>query len=193
MIISEDCIMNLMVGKIFNYFKKRPGLLILSIILLAITVVNIKPDFYLMGWDNYSSYFNLKTNIFQTFFATWREYRGLGVPSDAEATDVFRQIFYWIIHFILPEQLLDQAYYSMSLWVGILSMYAIAKLLFKDFIFKEKTVNEKISEIFALASSLFYLFNLNTLSIFYSPIIPFTNRFYSMPLTIYFFLKLLDS
>ena len=110
MIISEDCIMNLMVEKIFNYFKKRPGLLILSIILLAITAVNIKPDFYLMGWDNYSSYFNLKNNIFRTFFATWREYRGLGVPSDSESTDMFRQLFFLILSPFIQQGLLDEIF-----------------------------------------------------------------------------------
>ncbi|KKP65763.1 MAG: hypothetical protein UR63_C0044G0004 [Candidatus Roizmanbacteria bacterium GW2011_GWC2_35_12] len=177
-----------MVGKIFDYFRKRPGLLILSVILLLITVVNIKPDFYLMGWDNYSSYFNLKTNIFRTFFATWREYRGLGVPSDAEVTDIFRQIFYWLAHFIFPEQLLDQVYYMVALWVGILGMYAFTNLLWRE-IGKE---NNK-ADFFATFSAFFYLFNLNTLSVFYALIIPFINRFYSLPLTLFLFLRFLKS
>lgn len=177
-----------MVEKIFNYFRKRPGLLILSIILLVITVANIKPDFYLMGWDNYSSYFNLKTNIFRTFFATWREYRGLGVPSDAEVTDVFRQVFYWIAHFFLPEQLLDQVYYMIALWVGVLGMYAFTNLLWRD-IGKE----DNKTDFFAAFSAFFYLFNLNTLSVFYALIIPFINRFYSLPITLFLFLRFLKS
>src|SRR3989344_3597644 len=121
--------MNLMVGRIFSYFKKRPGLLILSVILLAITVVNIKPDFYLVGWDNYSSYFNLKTNIFRTFFATWREYRGLGVPSDSESTDIFRQLFFLIISPFVKTQLLDQIYILFALSCGVISMYFFARTL----------------------------------------------------------------
>jgi hypothetical protein len=169
-----------MIKRIVDFIKKKPGLSILLLILSVITVANIKPDFYLMGWDNYSSYFNLKTNIFRTSFATWREYRGLGVPSDAEVTDIFRQVFYWFAHFLLPEQLLDQVYYMIALWVGVLSMYGLIKILFS----KEKNI-----DLFATIASLFYLFNLNTLSVFYSPIIPFTNRFYSLPLLIYFFLR----
>lgn len=193
MIIAEDCIMILMIGKILEYFKKRPGLAVLMLILSIITIVNIKPDFYLLGWDNYSSFFNLESNIFRTFFATWREYRGLGVASDAEVTDVFRQIFYWITSFIFPEKLLDQVYYLTALWLGILSIYGLAKKIFKDMPLSEDFHKGKYLEFFATVSAFFYLFNLNTLSIFYSPIIPFTNRFYSLPLTLYFFYKFIDS
>lgn len=175
--------MILMIRKIIDFFKKKPGLTFLIIILTLITIASLKPGFYLMGWDNYSSYFNLKTNIFRTFFATWREYRGLGVPSDAEVTDIFRQIFYWFAHFIFPEQLLDQIYHLIALWVGILSMYGLTKIIFNK---------KKYLDLFGTITSLFYLFNLNTLSVFYSPIIPFTNRFFSLPLMLYLFLKFIN-
>ena len=180
-----------MINKILDFLKKRPGLVFLLLILSWITFVNIKPDFYLMGWDNYSSYFNLKTNIFRTFFATWREYRGLGVPSDAEVTDVFRQVFYLIASFIFPENLLEQIYYLFTLWVGVLGFYFLSALISKR-LFNDKE-NCVYREIFATTSSLFYLFNLNTLSVFYSPIIPFINRFYSLPILIYFFLKTFET
>ena len=81
----------------------------------------------MVGWDNYSSYFNLPTNIFRTLFASWRESRGLGVPSDAEVTDIFRQLWYWGAHFLVPETMLDQIYYLMALWLGVLGMYFLGK------------------------------------------------------------------
>lgn len=177
------------IHKVISYLKYHPGLVLLIILLSIISIQTIKPGFYLLGWDNYSSYFNLKTNIFRTLFSTWREYRGLGVPSDAEATDIFRQIFYWILHFISPEQLLDQLYYVFALWVGVLGMYASAVLLFKDLNIQEQRKNDKYRDIFGLLASLLYLFNLNTLSVFYSPIIPFTNRFYSLPLIVFFIFR----
>ena len=172
-----------MINKLWNFFKEKKGLALLLLILSIITIANLKPDFYLLGWDNYSSYFNLKTNIFRTFFATWREYRGLGVPSDAEVTDIFRQIFYWFAHFIFPEQLLDQVYHLIALWIGVLSMYGLTRILFNK---------EKYLDLFGMITSLFYLFNLNTLSVFYSPIIPFTNRFFTLPLMLYLFLKFIN-
>lgn len=177
-----------MIGKTINFFKKRPGFAILVAILSLITLANVKPDFYLLGWDNYSSYFNLNTNIFRTFFATWREYRGLGVPSDAEVTDVFRQIFYWFLHFFISEQLLSQIYYFLALWVGVIGMYFFSDLLWMDL--GNKNDNQ---DFFASVASFFYLFNLNTLSVFYALIIPFINRFYSLPLTLFLFIRFVRS
>lgn len=166
----------------------HPGLCLLVILLGWITIVTLKPGFYLLGWDNYSSYFNLPTNIFRTLFATWLDYRGLGVPSDAEVTDIFRQIFYWLMHFFLPEQLLDQTYYLMALWVGVIGMYALSRQLLKDFFFPSGEVDKRHADLFGLLVAFFYLFNLNTLSVFYSPIIPFTNRFYGLPLLLFVFM-----
>lgn len=164
--------------KIFHYFKSRPGLFILILLLLIITVTNLKPDFYLLGWDNYSSYFNLKTNIFRTFFATWREYRGLGVPSDSESTDLFRQLFYLILSPVIKTQLLDQIYILFAFSSGTLLMYFFANSLFHV---KGKH-NSHTSDVIGFVSSLFYLFNLNTLATFYFPMIMFVNRFYTFPL-----------
>ena len=177
-----------MVGRIFSYFKKRPGLLILSVILLAITVVNIKPDFYLMGWDNYSSYFNLKTNIFRTFFATWREYRGLGVPSDSESTDVFRQLFFLILSPFVKQGLLDQIFSLFSFNLGVIFIYLLSKKLFKG-VFQN---NEQKLDLVGAFSGLFYIFNLNTLATFYFPMIMYINRFYAVPLLFYIFLNLIQ-
>ncbi len=177
-----------MLEKIFNYFKKRPGLLILSIILLAITAVNIKPDFYLMGWDNYSSYFNLKNNIFRTFFATWREYRGLGVPSDSESTDVFRQLFFLILSPFVKQGLLDQIFSLFSFNFGVILIYLLSKKLFKG-AFQN---NEQKLDLVGAFSGLFYIFNLNTLATFYFPMIMYINRFYAVPLLFYIFLNLIQ-
>ncbi len=164
--------------KFWRIVRHYPGLCLLVLLLGFISAQTIKPGFYLMGWDNYSSYFNLPTNLFRTFFAAWRDYRGLGVASDAEVTDIFRQVFYWFSHFFLPEQLLDQVYYIAALWIGVLATYWCAGLLFAD----------RLKKYISFLAGFFYLFNLNTLSIFYSPIIPFTNRFYSLPLSIAVFL-----
>jgi hypothetical protein len=188
MIISEDCIMILMLGKIIDFFKKRPGLVLLMAILSIITVVNIKPDFYLLGWDNYSSYFNLKTNIFRTFFSTWREYRGLGVPSDSESTDLFRQLFFLILSPFFKANLFDQIFSLFSFNLGILLIYGLSKKIFKD-VFN----NEKKLDLLGLSAGIFYIFNLNTLATFYFPMIMYVNRFYTVPLLFYIFIDLIKT
>lgn len=188
MIISEDCIMVLMIGKIIDFFKNRPGLVVLIVILSVITVVNIKPDFYLMGWDNYSSYFNLKTNLFRTFFSTWREYRGLGVPSDAEVTDIFRQLFFLILSPFFKVNLLDQIFSLFSFNLGVLLIYGLSKR-----IFKETFNNESKLDLLGLYAGIFYIFNLNTLATFYFPMIMYINRFYTIPLLIYIYTDLIKT
>jgi len=166
------------------------GLITLIVLLTIISLTTIKPHFYLLGWDNYSSYFNLPTNMFRTLFSTWREYRGLGVPSDAESTDIFRQLFYWVTHLVFPAKLLDQVYYLFALWVGVLSLYGCARLLTRDIHVGKHSLTLRQKDLFGMTAALLYLFNLNTLSVFYSPIIPFTNRFYSLPLTLLMVLRL---
>ncbi|MFZ6034654.1 MAG: hypothetical protein ACOYUB_00685 [Patescibacteria group bacterium] len=175
-------------GKIVDYLKKRPGLIVILMILVVITAVNIKPDFYLAGWDNYSSYFNLKTNIFRTFFATWREYRGLGVPSDSESTDIFRQIFFLILSPFVKTQLLDQIYAVFALNFGVLLVYFLpGKLL--GYIKKDS----EHKDIVGFAAGFFYLFNLNTLATFYFPMIMFINRYYTVPLLVTLLLRYFEN
>lgn len=178
-----------------SHVVKHPFLYFLIFLLSAITLANIRSEFYLAGWDNYSSYFNLKTNIFRTFFATWREYRGIGVPSDAEATDIFRQLFYLIIHFIVSEKLLDQIYYLFCLNCGVIGMYLLAQQVIK--VINARHINPQnihplSNQVFAFFAAFFYLFNLNSFSVFYSPMIPFTNRFMSLPLIIFLLYRLID-
>ena len=95
---------------VWRWLAKRPGLLLLISILVLISLSIIKPDFYLMGWDNFSSYLNPQQNFFNTFFTAWRQHRGLGVPSDAESADLFRQSFSFIATFIFGKMLSDQLY-----------------------------------------------------------------------------------
>lgn len=176
-------------ARIFEYLKQKPGLTLLLVILFIITLSSLKPQFYLLGWDNYSPYFNIPNNIFRTFFATWREYRGLGVPSDSEVTDLFRNLFYLILKPFVPGTLLDQIYILMALNVGIISMYIFSCLLFNKYLGKYKNIS---SDIFGFFSSFFYLFNLNTLSTFNFPVITYTNRFFTIPLIFTMFYLLLS-
>lgn len=176
------------IKKIFLYFKKRPGLVALSVILLLINLSSLKPQFHFLGWDNYSSYFNLKTNIFRTLFSTWREYRGLGVPSDSEVVDLFRQIFFLILSPLVKQALLDQIYILFCLNLGVLGMYFFSRKFFSSILLKNK---QKYLDLIGFTSSFFYLFNLNTLATFYFPMIMYINRFASLPILFFIFFKLI--
>lgn len=176
--------------KYLHYLRQSPGLSSLVVILIIIYVVSLKPQFYIIGWDNYSSYFNLQNNIFRTLFATWREYRGLGVPSDSEIVDIFRQLFFYSLHFVIPPQLLDQFYFLFCLTLGTLGMYGFIKKIFAATI---PHVSRKILDMVSATGAFFYLFNLNTLSIFYFPIVTYVTRYAAIPILFGIFFSLMTS
>jgi hypothetical protein len=161
-----------------EFIKNHPGFLILCFLLMGIGITTVKPDLYLMGWDNYSSYFNLPTNIFRTFFAAWRDHRGFGVPSDSEVVDLFRQLFFLLLSPFFRRELWDQFYYLLCLVGGVLGMYFFVRRIL---IHSIHHTNRILSDAAAGAAGLFYLCNLNTLATFYFPIVTFNTRFLALP------------
>lgn len=173
---------------LISFVKNRPGFSLLSLIWAIIAISTVRPHLYIIGWDNFPSYFNLPTNIFRTFFATWREYRGLGSASDSEVVDIFRQLFYFVLSPVLPEAMLDQVYMLTALAVGLCAMYFFTYLLFKRTL---PYANLQLLDIGGFVAAFFYLCNLNTLATFYFPMIMYTNRFFTLPLLFLIFYLLL--
>ncbi|GEM_PF-1871302 len=170
--------------------KTRFGLVLLGILVAIIAVATLKPNFYVIGWDTFPSFFNPATNIFRTFFATWRGYRGLGVASDSESVDLFRQIMSLVLSPVLPQTLLDQVYMVMSLGIGIIAMYFLAWKLLKK---ARPDFSDQLADLFGLFAGIFYLFNLNTVSTFTFPMIMYITRYASIPLIFLAFFSLLNT
>lgn len=172
----------------FDFIRSRLGLIILCVILVAITASIIKPEFYLMGWDNFSSYLNLKNNILTTLFGTWRQHRGLGVPSDAEINDIIRQVFSFVGSLFVGKRLVDQIYMACMLWGGVLGMYVLGR----EISLRLKQ-NASQQELFGFISAFFYLFNLSTLAVFYFPMIMYNTRFFMLPTSILILIRIIDT
>jgi hypothetical protein len=162
--------------KIRDSLKERPLLYVLLGILLIIVVVSIRPGYALLGWDNYSSYLNPQINIVRMFLDAWRSFRGLGVPSDSESTDIFRQFIFLILSPFISTDLLDQIYFLGSLVTGVLTTY-----IFVSRIMKRGERVSQYADLGGFVAGFFYLFNLNTLSVFYFPITPYISRFFTIP------------
>jgi hypothetical protein len=169
--------------------KKNPLLYVLIAMLLVISTTAIRPQFHFAGWDNYSSYLNLDTSIYRVIFSTWREHRGLGVASDSEVTDLPRVLFFSLARSIVPEQALDQLYYVLSLNAGVLGMYFLVRRMLKlrDTFTDEE---ERKTDLASFLGALFYLFNLNTLAVFYFPVFPYVARFFAFPILILAFVNI---
>jgi hypothetical protein len=174
------------IAKILSYFTQRLAFIVLLLTLLIINAVSLKPEFFLLGWDNYSSYLNLTTNFFRTLFATWREYRGLGVPSDSEVVDLTRQLFFILLSPLIAKNVLDQIYILLCLNLGVIGMYFFASQFFRLGL---PRINHRTSDAISFMAAFFYLFNLNTLATFYFPMIMYVSRFACLPILLALFLK----
>ncbi|MEI6327146.1 MAG: hypothetical protein WCO78_03415 [Candidatus Roizmanbacteria bacterium] len=166
-----------------RFVLSHPGFVFLVVILAVITACMLRPGFYLMGWDNFSSYLNPKTNLFNTLFATWREHRGLGVPSDSEITDLPRQLINLALMQVVGMQLADQIYFALTLWGGVLGMYIFARLIAR------LTHTPASHELIGFLAGFFYLFNLSTLAVYYYPMVMYNTRFFMLPTTFYILLS----
>lgn len=169
-----------------QFLRKYPGLALVLVLLFWITVTSIKPGLYLIGWDNYSSYFGGLESLFRTFWSTWRGYRGIGVPSDSESVDVFRQGILLLLAPIVPEPFRDQIYIIACLWFGVLSVYLLVHRLIR------RTIpGNRHPDIAAAIAAAAYVLNLSALSTFYFPIITYITRFASLPLLLLVFDRIL--
>ena len=105
---------------VVKFVKKHPSFIFLLALLLLIWITNIKPGFYIIGWDNFSSYFHQPANLLRTFFSAWREHRGLGVQSDSEVVDIFRQVFFSLSRPFIPSELPEQIYYLLTFSIKLI-------------------------------------------------------------------------
>lgn len=166
-----------------TFLRKNWGANLLLLVLFVLNTIILRPKFFITGWDNFSSSIDPKVNITRTFFSTWREYRGLGVPGDSESSDFFRQILFTSLSKLLPITLLQQVYLTLCLSVGVIAMFYLAREVLASF---DKNKN---SQALSLAASIFYLFNLNTLIVFWLPMDMYLSRFALFPLIVLFWLK----
>lgn len=166
------------------------GLLALFCIWLLLFVTNFKQGLNVLGWDNFSVSLDLHQNFWRTLFSTWREYRGLGVPSDSEVVDVFRQIVLLLLSLPFGRLSLDSLFYLISLGVGIAGIYYLSRQVVSQASFK---FNHFIVEAAAFVSALLYLFNFHSYELFQFPVAMYVIRYALFPWGIWIFIKLIQS
>lgn len=173
--------------KFLMLLKSNYLLLILVLILLLIFVINFRSDSYLMTNDNYSPEINPSLSLNRSIFSpSWRDYRGLGILSDSEQSDVFRSLTFVLIDFLLPSKQLSQVYVFSALLFGVLGMYFLSG---KTIEFLGIKINKKLG---GFASALIYLTTLWTIWIFNFPVMPYVNLYGFLPLTLYFLLNFIN-
>ncbi|TXI33748.1 MAG: hypothetical protein E6Q53_02525 [Candidatus Moraniibacteriota bacterium] len=152
-------------------------LILIEVILFAL---NYKPGTFLVGWDNIMPEFNLKLNFDRSFFSIWQEYRGLGVLDGlSHAANFFHTIYIWILSLFLPESAVRYVYIHLTHMVGGVAFF---------FLLRKFTKNDVASFL----GSLFYMFNIGVVQMYFAPLEVFATHFTALPLVALFAINALE-
>lgn len=145
-----------------------PLLLVLTELILFIA--NYKPGTFLIGWDNVMPEFDIKANFIRSIFSIWQEYRGLGVLDGlAHSANLLHTIYIFLLSTFLPQSMLRYAFIHLTHIAGGLGFF---------FLLRKFTKNDKASFL----GSLFYMFNLAVIQMYFAPLEVFATHFAALPI-----------
>ncbi len=148
---------------------------------------NYTPGTWLTGWDNLHPEFNFGLNIKRAIQSVWQEYQGLGLLAGmAHAADLFREVFLWLVSFVIPQSFNRYFYHFLMILSGVVGTYFfLSRIVF------EKKTNVKYTAA-SFLGALFYVFNLGSIQYFYVPFEPYSTFWGMIPwtlLTLFQYLK----
>ncbi len=147
---------------------------LLTLIVFIISFQNYTPGTTLMGFDSWHPEFNFSA-AFEKTLSVWQEYMGLGTHGPMSfASDLSRNIFLLLFSFFLPESFLRYLWTFAMLLVGALGMYFFLNVS----VFGR---GRNYSRDLAFLGTLFYIFNLSTLQLFYTSFDGFIAQFAFLP------------
>lgn len=152
----------------------------LFLVISAIVLTNYTPGTWLTGWDNLHPEFDFVLNFRRALFSVWQEYQGLGLLAGmAHASDLFRVLFLWVMSLVIPQSFIRYFFHFSMLFLGALGTFYSAKKIFLT------EHNERHRTKVALLSGLFYLLNVGTAQLFFTPFEPFSMFFGFFPWELY--------
>ena len=162
-------------------------LILLVILELILFATNYTPGTFLIGWDNVMPEFNFKTNIVRSIFGVWQEHRGVGLYDGmSHIANLPHTLFLWLLSLVLPIQMLRYVFTFLIHATGGIGMFFLTKHLFD----KQRQTKGLIAPFVA---SLFYLFNIATIQMFYTPLEAFSVHFAALPWLVLTMLNYLDN
>ncbi|MBI3289947.1 hypothetical protein HYZ78_00955 [Candidatus Microgenomates bacterium] len=161
-------------------FKGNWAIAALILLEIFLLVVNFRPGTYLVGWDAVTPEMNFSQNLKRNVFSVWQDYRGLGlVDGMSYAANLPHTVFLWVLHFVLPVSVLRYFFIFLMHFTGGLGMYFLLKKILALHLSGVR-MNSVV-----LAGSLFYMFNLGTIQMFYTPLEAFAVHFAFLPWLIF--------
>ncbi|MFH1547499.1 MAG: hypothetical protein ABIC57_03360 [bacterium] len=174
--------------KIIESMRKHWAEIVYVIFVIIISFINFRSSGNLLSNDNYSPELNPLMTIERSIVSpAWRSYRGLGVGSDSEQSDVFRSVFYYLYNQFADSSTTRVVYYLSMLFLGGFFMGLLSKNIFTII-----TKKKEAQHVF-LFSSIVYITSLWTVWLFYQNITPFVNNWGVFPIVLFFTLRYIHS
>jgi hypothetical protein len=168
-----------------------PDLILILIILgagLFVALKNYTSGTWLLGWDDLAPELNFKLNIARSLTAVWQEYQGLGLLGGmAHSADLPRQVILLIASIFVPASFLRYLWTFLMLILGPIGIYLIVS---KGLVTKGPGFASRAA---GMAAAAFYLFNLATVQVFYTPFETFVGFYGLVPWLLYFALCYLQN
>lgn len=167
--------------KIVSFINKYWPVMVIFFIEVILFINNYEPETFLIGWDNIMPEFNLLLNLKRSLFGVWQEYRGLGfLDGMANSANLFHTIYIFLLSFIFPQSMLRYIFIFLTHLLGGISFYYLTRYLSKN----------KAS---SLIGSIFYMFNIGIIQMYFAPLELFAIHFVALPLMALFITKSLEN
>ena len=155
---------------VIKYLKKYYPLAVILLFSIVLFFSNHKAGSFLMGWDNLMPEFNILLNIKRSLIGVWAGYRGLGFLNGmSDIANLPHTISIFILSLFFPKSDLRFIFTILAHLAGGLGFYFLSKKL---------VPNSKAS----LVGTLFYMFNIGTIQMFFAPLEAFSFQFLAIPL-----------
>lgn len=153
--------------------KKHWPLISIFLIEWVLFFANFRSGTFLVGWDSLYPELNFAESLKRSLFGVWQEYRGLGLYDGmAHAANLPHTLFIWLLHFFLPVHIIRYFFVFLMHLLGGLGIYILLRHLLR---------NHLCAKILAFFGALFYLFNLATIQMFFTPFEVFAVHFAFLP------------
>ena len=169
-------------NKLIGILEKNKYLILLAVVEFLLFYTNNAPHTFLVGWDNVMPELNFSANLERSIYAVWQEYRGLGVIDGmAHASLLPHTLIAWIFQKIMPLNLIRYVITFLLHYLGGVGAF----LLIKRMVFRGKADGDESAGFLSFLGAIFYLFNLITIQMFYTPLEVFSYHFAFLPLLLF--------
>ncbi len=164
---------------------------------------NYIPGTWLMGWDNVMPELDFRQALVTNLFGVWQEHRGGGLYDGmGHAANLVHTLFLWLLSLALPASVLRYAFHFLMHLLGGVGMYILLSRVIpaplavipakagiqNHFKLDPRSCPEddnkprfSLMQWIALLGAIFYLFNLATIQMFYTPLEAFSVHFAALP------------